>query len=552
MDAHSTHVSLENRAHAWLAEEERILHEQLLLVRSAMNEQLPIYQLPEEVVLEILDFVRLSLFPSHEWIWVTHVSRRWRDIALASPIFWSLIGAYPSSLISACLKRAKDVPLTLIYERRGPTLDGKLDWIKPHAQRFVTVKLSLDPAAMMRLEETEFYEFSWDNLEVLSLRSRHKDDFTPGQLDVFFASPPPKLRSFELVRMIAQPWRKCCSLQNLRILKLRELYRRSIRYGPTMNEFLDVLEGCILLEELEFDSALPPTANTNDRSHPETRRRIELKHLQKATICYERELDTAFFLAQLCFPQTAQLHIISEGPSSPDDLSRSVISYLPRDLRDLKMMDLVNHVHISITSTLHGTWRILNVTASNTEDPQEKCTRVRLTQGYKGDNFEALLRGLFRSLKNMFAAYPGVQIVVFSFGCLTLELSGITQDDWYQVLTAFPSPLYLGINMLPEMPRMEEDAEPLRILLRVLELGQTPSSSSTQTSPAMPSLEAFAINDISPDLADAIQADAVRCARYRAATSSDPGSFQFLVNDRMIRPESKFLRLELRDLTKEL
>jgi len=89
-----------------------------LSILTRRNMLVPISTLPAEILARIFHFNAFSAKPysptlRHGWISVTHVCRRWRQVALDDSTLWTHFSAYPQSeeWIAERLSRARNAPL---------------------------------------------------------------------------------------------------------------------------------------------------------------------------------------------------------------------------------------------------------------------------------------------------------------------------------------------------------------------------------------------------------------------------------------------------------
>ncbi|TFY67009.1 hypothetical protein EVG20_g4097 [Dentipellis fragilis] len=86
------------------------------------NRARPIVVLPPEILVLIFSFLSLSSLPTRSrsridlgWIRVTHVCRRWREVALSASILWTRVDDLGPYWTALCLERARNAPLRLLF-----------------------------------------------------------------------------------------------------------------------------------------------------------------------------------------------------------------------------------------------------------------------------------------------------------------------------------------------------------------------------------------------------------------------------------------------------
>ncbi|KAF5342425.1 hypothetical protein D9611_001242 [Ephemerocybe angulata] len=99
-------------------------------LKSCNNSIAPINRLPPEVLSNILQFSYVAAQPDEEvrdyydgpnftWIWVTHVCRRWREVALRCSTLWSESLSFTKpEFARAAINRSRDAPLEITYQNK--------------------------------------------------------------------------------------------------------------------------------------------------------------------------------------------------------------------------------------------------------------------------------------------------------------------------------------------------------------------------------------------------------------------------------------------------
>ncbi|KAJ7701684.1 hypothetical protein B0H16DRAFT_1705296 [Mycena metata] len=120
------------------------------------SHQYPVLNLPNELVSEI--FVHFlpdypstpPLFGIHSPNILTHICRKWRDIALSTPLLWRAISLEytrnekeQAQMVEAWLTRSRYCPLSLQAGRYRPIPDSVLAAVLPHSARWQHVGLRL-------------------------------------------------------------------------------------------------------------------------------------------------------------------------------------------------------------------------------------------------------------------------------------------------------------------------------------------------------------------------------------------------------------------------
>lgn len=486
-NGHTIFASLERRSHPWFAEEEDAIICQLHKIRISKNDYLPVNRLPNELLLEVFAFVQLKAFPSSRWVIITHVCFRWRATALASQKLWSRIGPWSSSMISACLQRAKDMSLYIHFMQATATESFRVDAAKisdilqPHAHRIVEVKVSVCTKSLRTLSSTGFFTQSWDNLQALSLTRNRGSSWGWGWIGAVdfravLRSPPPYLRHLSLDGLIIECWHVPSRPMGLRTLILKNV--RDEESGPSMGTFLKILQSCSnTLEDLLLDAAGPSSeyrsdSDTDTSGNTGPSRSYPLVSLNKIRRIVLKDVDHSqipLLLAHLILPDSTCLQI-----SSDDEEPRSVESWLPSDRAGLKMLAKMDRVTIR-----HSPGQLDIITYSKNGDNRRSQFQVCQTYCEPWDH------SVLQVLGSVFKAYP-VNSVDFVFRAVEEELSVITGNDWHSALETFPQVKSLWFVISPEGVD-EEDAEYVKMFLRALH--PEPLESDHSESPTMlPSL----------------------------------------------------------------
>ncbi|KAJ7908881.1 hypothetical protein B0H13DRAFT_1715160 [Mycena leptocephala] len=139
------------------------LREEKILVQERLaSYKYPVLELPSEIVSEIfMHFLPdYPLFPPLTGLLsptlLTHICRRWREIALGTPALWSTIKSYHDDRdisldmhhIKTWLNRSRCCPLSLQFGRGDPRLDitQVLKTVVPHRARWEHLDCYLPPS----------------------------------------------------------------------------------------------------------------------------------------------------------------------------------------------------------------------------------------------------------------------------------------------------------------------------------------------------------------------------------------------------------------------
>ncbi|RPD70051.1 hypothetical protein L226DRAFT_616453 [Lentinus tigrinus ALCF2SS1-7] len=236
-------------------------------------------EIPYELLVHIFQSVQWATgwqTPSSQivpaWISFTWVCRRWRDVALSSPILWTSIrNAGPKSShgqrwLPIFLERAQGAPLDIdISLRCGKEICAEtLRTIEPYSftiRHFRICLQKLEPGIIAYRTLVFPLIAKMSNLEELTLQVsffRNDDDMIHATRDHL-----PSLRTLRAEHQFI-PWSSSV------YTKLRSLEISPYRNPPSPSEFFQILRGCPDLEGLVFGPGLPrpgaPPAGESEES----------------------------------------------------------------------------------------------------------------------------------------------------------------------------------------------------------------------------------------------------------------------------------------------
>ena len=288
------------------------------------NGPAPIYSLPTEVIAAIFLLVRSSGRPDFR---VAHVCRRWREIALDHPLFWSHLDLTTVTPAGATeiLTRARMAPLYL--EAKVPVVfpwdDARfvafLKELQTHLSHIYHLKISAVPHYLIRT--LVGLKSPAPTLAHLSLSvERYPSSTRLSHLsvpDTLFDLTTPKLSSLEL-RNCSINWKSPLlrGLKNL-IIKL------SFSATPSLTNWLDALEEMPQLKKLVLHSASP-----SDLRFPfRVERTITLPFLTRLDISASDQ-DCGLALAHLVLPSLTSLFVTAMSNHPTVDSVQEMLPYV--------------------------------------------------------------------------------------------------------------------------------------------------------------------------------------------------------------------------------
>ncbi|KAJ7180713.1 hypothetical protein C8R46DRAFT_1070365 [Mycena filopes] len=272
-------------------------HRRKRLEASKLNADAAIYALPPELLSDIFLFCVSATsreVTGLDWLAITHVTRRWRQVALNCPELWANI-ILRRKLVPIMLARAKMVPL-VIKVVLGDHRPYQVQQIRDNISRVGELAISGPDAATL---DTFFLDYvgnsSAPRLRSLSVINTSSSSRDPLWLDamIFHGKEEPKTpptRQLHLEKC-AIPWNSPW-YHNLTDLYLANLSRAQ---GPTITTLFSVIVASPLLQNLTL---------INTRTHVDRWERffpITLSHLVRLHIS-EPIYVCAQILMNLTFP----------------------------------------------------------------------------------------------------------------------------------------------------------------------------------------------------------------------------------------------------------
>ncbi|KAH8106800.1 hypothetical protein BXZ70DRAFT_1003703 [Cristinia sonorae] len=214
-------------------------------------------------------------FGSYSWMGVAQVCQIWRDVVLTSAILWTNISTRYPKYALACIERSGDAALSLVVYT-GSSRDNVaavLDAVLPHVKR---LRRLIVPSNYLRSSDDTVHELLRPLVESPApmLESLETEKIRADQgwvtMPTVFTGTTPGLRRLRIHFMVPEP--SSVSLSNLRVLTL--CGRKHTPIILAVSRFLDLLEGCPLVEILKVEKANFTASDVVES------RRVELKHLQ--------------------------------------------------------------------------------------------------------------------------------------------------------------------------------------------------------------------------------------------------------------------------------
>ncbi|KAF8638719.1 hypothetical protein AX16_010442 [Volvariella volvacea WC 439] len=306
----------------------------------AHNAALPIYCLPDELLLKIivehqLDVERSSLRYSYDWIRVTHVSHHWRVTALDSPTLWSAIHVPPAGplLTEELLRRSSPSPLSTVclvnHEFSDPRAELTPKLFSEHLRRIQDLTIN-DTTA--RGDWVTFFERALEVNDAPLLRSIRITIFAETELELRTTKPSakiiPNLFKLHLEGGRADWLSMSQAYPNLTSLSFSPLQSTS---ATIYSDFLSLLrQGG--LPNLEFLTLGPSGWMTVHPSFPLSTptpdRDISLPKLRSLTVEWMNPSDWAFLISCLDFPRNASVKLMCFRPNASTNPLQMLVTTL--------------------------------------------------------------------------------------------------------------------------------------------------------------------------------------------------------------------------------
>ncbi|KDQ10101.1 hypothetical protein BOTBODRAFT_501364 [Botryobasidium botryosum FD-172 SS1] len=236
--------------------------QRLSTLAARQNDLGPTARLPDEILYIIFELVvetRRYLYPpkAREPLRLSHVSRRWRNIAIHTPLIWTMINSLNYSLVELFVARSQSAPLhiqldcAVMYSAEGD-VDSEGEELAPDLRRHkFLLRRGRDSREIIRLLEELLIPqiHRWKTLQLTLV--------VPDNFEELFASPAPLLESFRCDNPKRSSVLSASLSHNLfsgHAPRLRKLYltRIHLPFAPTLYSGVSSLE----FQAITFDLSL--------------------------------------------------------------------------------------------------------------------------------------------------------------------------------------------------------------------------------------------------------------------------------------------------------
>ncbi|KAF9528247.1 hypothetical protein CPB83DRAFT_350684 [Crepidotus variabilis] len=336
-----------------LEKEESQLITAVLNIRSKLNELVPVFQLPPEVLEEVFTLCISWLYgyqkPKHRLSW-TQVCGAWRHLAFSSARLWQHIDLGDSRLADEFLFRSKGAPL---FITSSSPLKLTPNTLTLHSRRLESIDVFLFPNDMAHL-------FSSIGRYLPMLRNLSLK-ITPMSSTIYLDLSLPSLRRLSL-EGVAIRWEECSNLTHF------SLRGYNTAACPSISQLHDILEASPQLEYVRLECFVPPSVKVVERPP------IVLLHLKEFTISSKPAVSRSILSSVLLSPKTRlQLYLsLSEDLHSlfPEGLPYASDSSVPYKATSLLSHHRGKSIDVSsIRLSRHGAYFIRPSSSTWCDDP---------------------------------------------------------------------------------------------------------------------------------------------------------------------------------------
>ncbi|TCD65143.1 hypothetical protein EIP91_003036 [Steccherinum ochraceum] len=418
----------------WLRQEARRTMVRFVAFNTLLNGTIPgISRFPNELLLNIFAHLREATLPSNEWFFVTHVCRRWREVALGCRSLWTdIVPSKRNQFALESLRRSSPLPMTLWwhssyksspddlmiamqnlhcrishinYEGSGETMESLSSRFTFKLDELVTLRLAQVGGRPPRSPVIEFMIAYEDSENTRNLRTLHLDG-------------------------VAINWLWALSnLKNLHTLELRCLPKET---ALKVRDLLCLVQSCSSsLEVLAVHSTLMADDDGADLESPVRVHLLRLRSMKVRLRKWDGRSLTLQFLSSICVPSSAELGMAFEA------YNVGCLPELSRCLPHPALMEMFpSMTEVSIGSNNN----VFYIRALGPGTSVSPC-QLRFMKR-DSDSVEWILRDLTKSsqLQSLFKNSPINTLSV------SLDLSIVNFELWKPLLDAFPSLEVLSIT----------------------------------------------------------------------------------------------------------
>jgi hypothetical protein len=245
----------------------------------------PISRLPSELLLCIFLFVRWTDNSTWgvEWIAVSQVCHRWRNLAIGNPLLWNRIDLSYLGQWTDIVQRSQSSSLIVRanLSKDAPHVHSCVEVLPHIATRIVSVGIRVEFPWIHDRVDSKVLTTSAPFLLSISLavpkKDRHPVDILPTTF--FGGRTPPLLYRLKLIHVgFTLPW----ACPNLKQLEIQSIHART---SCTLNEIITLLQQTPLLTDLVLHDTLSSHVEASYLGNP-----VELPHLRTFRLGHNLEI----------------------------------------------------------------------------------------------------------------------------------------------------------------------------------------------------------------------------------------------------------------------
>ncbi|KAF9481457.1 hypothetical protein BDN70DRAFT_830959 [Pholiota conissans] len=305
----------------------------ILALKSQYNDFAYVSRLSPDILYTIFSLAQRdnagAILPYSFWTQITHVNRRWRDIAVNSPCLWSELHFGNIQWLHEALKRSKDADLDISILRSSFRQQSAIKEAVKHKLRFRSLHIYDTMSAWNVFIDScprlESFSVETDHIGGMSSFAMNEtmNNWGPITTTQDFLRNAQRLRSLRLINLNIR-WKSSSYFhRTLTRLTIEDLPLHS---KPTVAHFVLAMKEMPELEFLHLTNAFPVA----DRTSFQLPDSIHFSRLRKLLIVSSVPSDLETFFKLITFPPNAMVKVrcISINSSlSSTDISRIISAF---------------------------------------------------------------------------------------------------------------------------------------------------------------------------------------------------------------------------------
>jgi len=290
------------------------LHESIRILNNQRNDHLPISTLPVEILIKIFLFHQENTrryavrgLEPLDWIGITHVSQRWREIALDFSGLWIRIPFYHPKWATEMIARSQHacpIVKTTYNPSKYPSEARLLKtFLQQHISRIQVLEIQCKGHQLVAKLFQDIPPTSVPCLSTLSLLMPWQEPGTEPSPADSLQILDTRLIDTNLLRRVEAPTTHSWNLRLFSGLTHLTIDGNMARMQTSQREFLDALRRMPTLQCLDLDGPVLPEAINTASLEP-----VYLRDLQDLCVC-DTVSTVTFFLHHVNFPPTTRTDI---------------------------------------------------------------------------------------------------------------------------------------------------------------------------------------------------------------------------------------------------